>query len=184
MKHLTILIILLVVTSCQTQKKLDEICAKCPKKDSVVIKEITKITPFDTTLFLSQIGKDIMFDFSGDCCSVMDSLFAEMGRNNGVITKKENGIKSSIFKQGTKVVFRCEADSLRAVIKGLRTTIEKTKSQVKTIVLPAPKCDKPHERWYDKIARWWLLISLFIILLVLGWKFKPQLLGLFKKLLP
>ena len=176
------LIILLLLSSCITEKKRAKICAECPAITEVVTKEVIKVTNFDTTLFISQMGKDLMFDFSGDCCRVMDSLFAEMGRSNGTITAVDNGIKSSIFKKGKAIVFRCEADSLRAIIKGLRTTIETNKSKVEIKVLPAPKCEKEHKDWLDKYDRPWFFISLGALLLFLGWKFKPTLLGLFKKL--
>jgi len=48
--------------------------------------------------------------------------------------------------------------------------------------LPAPKCEKEHKDWLDKYDRPWFFISLGALLLFLGWKFKPTLLGLFKKL--
>lgn len=179
---ITILISLLVLTSCLTEKKRQEICSACPVVIKDSIREVIKTTSFDTTLFISTLGKDIMFDYSGDCCSVMDSLFAQMGRSDGTITAVDNGIKSSIFKKDKKIVFRCEADSLRAIIKGLRTTIETTKSKVETKVLPAPKCEKPHKDWLDKYDRPWLFISLGALLLFIGWKFKMPILGLFKKL--
>ena len=182
MKLLRLILPILLLSSCDTEKRLAKRCAKCPSVTEVVTKEVIKVTPFDTTLFISQMGKDLMFDFSGDCCSVMDSLFAQMGRSNGTITAVDNGIKSSVFKKDKKLVFRCEADSLRKVIEGLRTTIEKTTSQVKTITLPAPKCEKPHKDWLDKYDRPWFFISLGALLLFLGWKFKPGLLKLFKKL--
>lgn len=182
MRVISLLVISLFITSCLTQKQRDKVCQTCPIVIKDSIREITKVTAFDTTLFISTLGKDLMFDFSGDCCSVMDSLFAQMGRSDGTITAVDNGIKSSVFKKGKAIVFRCEADSLRAIIKGLRTTIEKTTSQVKTITLPAPKCEKPHKDWLDKYDRPWFFISLGALLLWLGWKFKPSLLKLFKKL--
>jgi len=184
MKLIKIITILLLLSSCDAEKRMAKRCAKCPSVTEVITKEVIKTTPFDTTLFISQMGKDLMFDFSGDCCSVMDSLFAEMGRSSGTITAVDNGVKSSIFKKGKKIVFRCEADSLRAVIKGLRTTIQTTNSKVttKTITLPAPKCEKQHKDWLDKYDRPWFFISLGALLLFLFWKFKPTLLGLFKKL--
>lgn len=184
MRVISILLITVLFTACLSEKKRQEICSQCPIVIKDSIREITKVSSFDTTLFLSTLGKDIMFDFSGDCCSTMDSLFAQMGRNNGTITATDNGIKSSIFKKGKAIVFRCEADSLRAVIKGLRTTIETTKSRVETKVLPAPKCEKPHKDWLDKYDRPWFFISLGALLLWLGWKFKAPLLGIFKKRLP
>lgn len=174
------LIVLILLSSCLTQKQRDKVCASCPViiKDS--IREITKVSSFDTTLFISTLGKDLQFDFSGDCCQVMDSLFAQMGRSNGTITATDNGIKSSIFKKDKKIVFRCEADSLKAVIKGLRTIIEKSKSKIETRIIKE-NCYKPHKDWLDKYDRPWFFLSLFILLLLLGLKFGPKLLTVFKK---
>jgi len=178
-----LLILVLLFASCDSEKKLAKQCAKCPKKDSIVIKETIKVTPFDTALFISQTGKDILFPDveNGNCCEMVDTLYAMMTRGNGTITAENNGIKSSIFKKDKNIVFRCEADSLKKIIEGLRTVIEKTSSKVQTITIEE-KCDKSHKDWLDKYDRPWFWISLFLLLLFLGIKFGPKLLGIFRKL--
>lgn len=181
------LLIAILLTGCLTEKKRQEICANCPViiKDS--IREVIKTTSFDTSLFISRLGKDIEFKYDslaelkGFCCDMVNELNLMLALNNGTITTKENGVKSTIFKSKGKVVFRCAADSLNEIIKGLRTSIETTKSRVETKVLPAPKCEKQHRNKFDEIVRWWFFISLFVLLLFLGIKFGPKLLGMFKK---
>lgn len=186
MRYLIVLISLVLI-SCNTQKRIDAACAKCPRHDSVIIKEVVKVSSFDTTLFLSRIGKNIELKYDsiaesqGYCCLMVNELNALIAANNGTIAVKESGIKSSIYKSNGKVIFRCEADSLRALIKGLRTIIETSKSKVETKILPAPKCEKPHKDWLDEYDRPWFFISLGALLLWFGWKFKPKLLTLFKK---
>jgi len=130
------------------------------------------------------MGKDILFPDveNGNCCEMVDSLYAMMTRGNGTITANNNGVKSQIFKKDKKIVFRCLADSLQALVNGLRVQIESVKTTTITKVLPAPPCDKPHKDWLDKYDRPWFFISLFLFLLFLGIKFGPKLLGLFKKL--
>lgn len=176
--RVTSLILIILFTSCLTQKQRDKVCASCPIVIKDSIREVIKTTSFDTTLFISTLGKDLQFDYTSSCCQVMDSLFAQMGRSNGTITAVDNGIKSSIFKRDKKIVFRCEADSLKEVIKGLRTTIEKYETKTETRIVKE-LCYKPHKDWLDKYDRPWFWISIFIILLLLGWKFGPKLLKIF-----
>ncbi len=184
MRILQTVILILLLSSCISEKKRQEICSQCQIVIKDSIREVIKTTSFDTTLFISTLGKDLQFDYTANCCQTMDSLFAEMGRSNGTITAVDNGIKSSIFKKDKKIVFRCEADSLREVIKGLRTLVEKSETKIETKVLPAPPCDKPHKDWLDKYDRPWFFISLFLLLLYLGIKFGPKVLTLFRKQLP
>ena len=182
MKLIKLIIPIILLSSCISQKQRQKICSECPViiKDS--IREVIKVTSFDTTLFISQMGKDLQFDYAGDCCKVMDSLFAEMGRSNGTITAVNNGIKSSIFKKGKEIVFRCEADSLRDVIKGLRIQIEKSTVEVKTEVLPAKSCEKQHRTKFDDFCRWLFWIICGMVAGIGLWKFGPKLLKLFTKL--
>jgi hypothetical protein len=127
-----------------TGKRMAKICATCPAVTETVTNEVIKITNFDTTLFLSQLGKDLEFNSdANDCCVLVNELMEQMAANNGTITVKENGIKSSIFKTNNKVVFRCEADSLKRIIEGLRKEINKRTSKVETKIIPLP-CDKNH----------------------------------------
>jgi len=180
MKVVKALIIGLILTSCLTQKQRDKVCASCPVSIKDSIREVIKITSFDTALYLSRRGKDLMFDLSGDCCSTMDSLFAQMSRNNGTITATSNGIKSSIFKKDKKIVFRCEADSLKEVIKGLRTVIDRSRVRIETKIV-TDACVKQHKDWLDKYDRPWFFISLGALLVAIGWKFRSPLLKLIGK---
>jgi len=183
MRTIQIIILILLLSSCNSEKRLAKRCAKCQSSTEVMTKEVIKITPFDTTLFISQMGKDILFPDAenGNCCEMVDSLNAMMARGNGTISANNGGIKSSVFKQNKKIVFRCEADSLKKVIEGLRTeiTTSTSKTITKTIELP---CSKEHKDWLDKYDRPWFFISLGAFLLFIGlklFKMRATLLKLF-----
>lgn len=170
------LVLILLLTSCISEKKRAKRCASCPVVTEVVTVE--KITSFDTALYISKMGKDLIFENdSSDCCVLVNALMEAMAESNDTIKAKKDGIKSSIFKDKAKgkIVFRCEADTLKEVIKALRTV--KTTSKIETKIIEKP-CELEHRNWIDRLARKWLLISL-IALSVFGlWKFGPKLLKL------
>jgi len=172
------LALILLLTSCISEKKRAEICASCPIVTEVVTVE--KITSFDTALYISKMGKDLSFNANdSDCCVLVNALLEAMAESNDTIKAKKDGIKSSIFKDKAKgkIVFRCEADSLKEVIKGLRTVKITDKKETKVI---EKLCELEHRNWLDCLARKWLWISL-IVLSVFGlWKFGPKLLKLIK----
>ncbi len=169
MRYLLIIFASFLITSCVTEKKRLKICQSCPLKIKDSIQTITTITPFDTTLFLSQMGRDIAVDFDqNNCCSLVDTLNAMMSRSNGTITTN-NGIKASIFKKDKRLVFRCEADSLKEIIKLLREKKETTRDR--TIEVPA-RCNLEHLKWYDTYCRWITLFTLTFLIGALLWRFR------------
>lgn len=177
MKAIKLITLILLLNSCISEKKKAEICQTCPTTTEVVTKEVIKVTNFDTTLFLSTLGKDLSFNNDeSDCCILVNQLTEQMAANNGTITAKENGVKSSIFKVKNKITFRCEADSLKAVIKGLRTEISNHKDKVITKTVIA-ECKREHKKWFDKFYFYWFLITLAIII---GY-FLPQIVKLIKR---
>ena len=120
MKYFLSALIAIILVSCISEKKRAKICATCPIVTEVVTKET--ITSFDTALYISRTGKDLSFKANdSDCCVLVSALYTQMAANNGTITAKKDGIKSSIFKDKGALVFRCGADSLLEVLKGIRT---------------------------------------------------------------
>jgi hypothetical protein len=159
-------------TSCISEKKRAKICASCPVITEVVTHET--VTPFDTALYISKTGKDLSFKANdSDCCVLVTALYASMAANNGTITAKKDGIKSSIFKAKGVIVFRCEADSLKEIIKGLRTVKNTFKTETKVI---EKLCELDHRKWLDELARKWLWLSLIILSAYGLFKFGPKLL--------
>lgn len=177
MKYLLSAIIAIVLVSCISEKKRAKICSSCPVVTEVVTKE--KITSFDTALYISKMGKDLSFKANdSDCCVLVNALLEAMSKDNDTIKAKKDGIKSSIFKDKAKgtIVFRCEADSLKEVIKGLRTEISESKTETKII---EKLCELEHRNWLDRLARKWLYFSISMLIVLGLWKFGPKLLKLF-----
>jgi hypothetical protein len=156
------LLLIVCLSGCITEKKRNEICKTCAIQIKDSIHEVITVTPFDTALFLSQKGKDL--ELTGNCNVLCDSLNNLIDRYIALglkgVTTNSNGIKSTITKN-TKgnFVFKCEADSLKAVI----TLLKKSKSieRIKTIEVES-KCKKEHLSWWDKLwiklGRFWTLV--------------------------
>ena len=179
----TIALICILLYSCNPEKRLAKRCAKCPAvtevitiiKDSVTVKETTK---YDT-LYKTINGPTVVV--AGPC----DKLCDENGKLKSFYQEKtKNGIKSVIKTDTTKneLIFDCKDDSLMLVNKEKTIEIERFKSEIKSIKETIKACDKEHRNKFDYICRYWFFISLGALLLWLGWKFKPTLLTLFKKL--
>lgn len=154
MKNKTFILIALMVPllfSCISENKRLAICASCPQlityKDSV--HEV--ITRHDTTIYITQKGDSIFVP--------CDSL---------VFTKVNNvnGIKSTIIKGKKGITFKCEADSLKAIISGLNKTISKVSSHYEVKVIEK-KCQLDHVKWYNKFFTWGFFILLIIAALLI-----------------
>lgn len=146
------LVILLFLSSCSCDWHLQRAEAKGCVRDTVkteTTREVS-VTPFDTTIW---ILKHKVADQEFVNC---DSLYAMLSRHSNTITTKENGVKATIIKVGDRLVFKCETDSLKAVIELLRTQIKESKITNKTKVI---EVDKP--KWIDgfyKRAFWFYSI--------------------------
>lgn len=127
-----IVILLVILTSCMTNRKgqLTEkgknfIAMHCKGSDSVTTNH--EIIFKDTTIYLTEKGETIYID--NPCDSI-----------KSIVTKK-NGIKSSVRQVGNGLVFECEADSLKAIIKQLER--KSTIRRLERIVIEKP-CNLDH----------------------------------------
>ena len=178
------IIFIFLLTSCVTEKKRAKICATCPLvtevktiiKESIHVKETIK----HDTIYESIAGPTVVIP--GPCDKLCDG--------NGKLKKfyqesTKNGIKSKIYTDTIKntLINECNTDSLLRVNTEKTIEIERIKSELKNVKeTVTARCEKQHKDWLDKYDRPWFFISLGALLLFLGWKFKPTLLGLFKKL--
>lgn len=152
---LSVIALIMVLNSCITEKKRAKICATCPVKessnDSTASHE--QISTFDTTAWIkNHVGKDQ--EFYG-----CDSLLAALSRSNNLLVTDSNGVKSTITKKGKSITFRCETDSLKAEIKGLKKTISNfhSKNTVKTFTIKED-CKRDHRTDFDGLCRWFFYI--------------------------
>lgn len=177
-------IIILLLSSCDSEKRLAKRCAKCPvktevitiTKDSIWTKETVK---YDT-VFKSIHGPTVVIP--GPC----DKLCDVNGKLKPFYSESsKNGIKTTINTDTIKDELKidCNVDSLMLVNKEKIIEINRLRQEIsKTKETKLEYCQKQHKDWLDKYDRPWFFISLGAFLLWLGWKFKPSLLKLFKKL--
>ncbi len=161
-KNLTLALLIFLSVSCVTEKKRQKICQACPVRiekeihDSII--EILR----DTTIYITQQGPIQYLD--NPCKNLCDSL----GKLKPVkVESKKNGIKSTITTVGNSLAVNCEADSLKAVINGLKETIRITKEKETKEV---PVCHLEHKTWFDEYTFWWFWITISIILVRYGFK--------------
>jgi hypothetical protein len=135
-------LVFLLLSGCMTNRKgeLTEkgknfIANHCKGSDSTVTN--TEVIFKDTTLYITERGETIYIQ--NPCDSIKP-----------VVTKK-NGIKSSVRQVGRGVVFECEADSLRAVIKLLERKTSIVKKE--RVVIEKP-CAKDHLKSWHYFLMW------------------------------
>lgn len=161
LKSLTwaVLVLIVALSSCSYDKRLAKWCGRCTVKDSIVYKEIIKKK--DTTLYITTPGP-IQY-LENPCAHLCDS-FGNLKPFE--IKKKTNGIVGTIKSVGNSIAFNCDADSLRAVIRGLE---EKTIVKSEAITRFAD-CNKEHRTSFDGFTRWWFYITAGLLLLFIGFK--------------
>lgn len=149
--------------SCNSQKRMNRLCSKCPSKEFV--KDSTSIAVtnnyYDSLLYYkNRVGKPIVVE--ANC----DSLLKLLAVNNNTLVSIDNGIKTSVIKTNKGFIFKCETDSLKQLVQLLKQKIEtnRTKTTEKTIEVPV-YCEKQHLDWLDKIL---IVCGKIFIFLVFG----------------
>lgn len=148
-KLLTIFVLTLFVQGCVTQSKCDR---KFPVtgKDSTYTKTDT-IIKHDTIPFPYEV---ITLDTNG--------LFPENITFHS--EQEKGGLKSTVSISKGNLKVKCEADSLKAIIKRKDLIISTFNQKKETKWLP---CDKLHRTTYDNFCRWCAPILLIFILVYL-----------------
>jgi hypothetical protein len=121
-----ILIFIIALTGCSYEKRLNKWCKRCTVKDSVSYKEVIKLK--DTIIYITKAGP---IQYLENPCKFLCDSFGNLKPFE--IKKKENGIIGTIKSVGNSISFDCKADSLEAIIKGLREK-EITKTETKTVI--------------------------------------------------
>lgn len=160
---------IIFIASCVTEKKRAEICRTCALKietkqrDSTGVPMIKRST-YDSLLTIKNAqGKT--FDYK-NC----DSLMAALARSkDSTISATQNGVKGTISGKGGKVSFKCETDSLKAVIAMLREEVNTPHYQFKEKLVETPaRCELRHINNTDSFfivsgkCAWILLVILAI----------------------
>lgn len=155
-------LIFLILNSCVTDRAYKRILSECPVRDSSATSKTIVKERYDSLIYITEAGPVLFLE--NPCASLCDSfgnikVFA--------ITKKTNGIKSTLKSDGKILMTECNVDSLKLIIEGLNTVITVSKEafeeRIKTITI----CD---ETWWQVAYRWsaWFLyLSLAITILFL-----------------
>lgn len=165
-------IILLFTTACVTEKQRTKICETCPKSierhDSIVEKEVIK--------FQDVYVYDTLVSWLPNPCSELCDENGGLKPFKKILTTNK-GTKHILETKDNKLVLSDEINGLKETVAVKEKQTEHFHSE-KT-VLPAD-CQREHRNWLDKVARWWLLISVGAILALGLFKLGPRILKLLK----
>ena len=148
MKNLFIVSLLLVfITSCSLERRLEKYCPLCTQKDSIVT--ITQIR--DTTINIP--GETVFIEDTLFCDSLGNVYASRLAEKDGSIIKLQSRIRNNKYK----VIAR--TDTIYRTVKG--NTIYKTKLITKTT---KPERIKYIPSWVNFLA-WLGFIFLLIIII-------------------
>lgn len=148
-KILLILISIISLSSCISEKKRAKICNTCAVKDSISYKEIIKLKD---TIIYRNIAGPVQY-LENPCKLLCDSL----GKLKPFeIKTKKNGLTSTIKSVGNSIAVDCSADSLKLVISGLKETVREYSSR--KAVIRYIECTKKHTTDFDGLCRWFFYI--------------------------
>jgi hypothetical protein len=150
------LIALVLLSSCITEKRRAKICATCPVHDTVTIKETVSIVR-DTFV----VPEDSAFYYALLKCRdgkvMIDEILAQI---NG------NRTKATVTIDNNRLKVRCDVDSLLKVIERLQMERNVSKSSTKVVTVESPKKKSWLAEWRDFL----LVIGLSVAsLLILYW---------------
>lgn len=144
---------MIVLTACVATKGQKErfLAKHCVGSDSSSVVAKDSIVEKHDTLKLSIPGP---IQYLENPCKVLcDSL----GRLKPFkISKKENGIKGSVFSVGNSIGFKCDFDS--AKIAYAYTEHHSRKTTISKTVIQKP-CDLEHRTKFDGFTYWWFWIT-------------------------
>lgn len=162
MKNIILILVALSLTSCVlTKKQQTRFLAKhCVGSDSTSVSH--DVIFKDTTIFITKTGP-IQY-LENPCKKLCDSLG---NLKPFQIKEKKNGLIGTIKSVGNSIVFDCEADSLKAVIKVMQHEKSTYKKEVKIV---KEYCEKEHRNKFDGFTYWWFFISAGILLIVILFK--------------
>ena len=149
-KTFWIIFILILMTSCSLEKRLNKYCPLCTQKDSVVT--VTQIR--DTTINIP--GETVYIEDTLFCDSLGNVYASRLAEKDGTIIKLQSRIRDNKYKVIAKT------DTIYRTIKG--NTIYKTKLVTKT---QKPQKIKYIPGWVNFLAWlggiWLIIIILYII---------------------
>ena len=155
---------LLISSSCVTEKQRAKICAACPTRDSISVRDSLSIHYKDSVIYYeAKDGEDITFVFGEDCDSIK-ALLKAIQKNP--IIKTKNGITSTVKSDGKNLVFEANVDAYRDTIKNLTTLRDFYKFQYEHKETTVKVCEN-ERTWVDDLGRFVLWLNL-IALVILG----------------
>lgn len=143
---LSALFILAMFSRCESPKHIAKMQRKyCPvTSDSIH----TIVTRHDSLIYIN--SEPFSFGMETPC-----DTFIKIDT-----TVKKNGIKERIQANYKRMIFTCNDDSLKQIIKGLNQTIEK-----KEIVVHTEKCNLKHHTGWDSFCNYFTIIVLVLALI-------------------
>ncbi len=157
--------ILILTTSCVTERAYKRIKAECPEliKDSVTTKiDSSSKSKTDTVYSVNTIAGPIRY-IQHPCANLCDS-FGHLKPTH--IVSHKNGITSEINSVGDSLEFKAKADSLMNVITEKDVLINKLITEKKDFKVTTNVCV---ETWIQTTYRWsaWIFYLTLIIAIIL-----------------
>jgi hypothetical protein len=151
-----VLIALVLLASCVTEKRRAKICATCPVHDTVTIKETISIVR-DTFV----VPEDSAFYYALLKCRdgkvIIDEILAQINGNRS---------RATVTIDNNRLKVRCDVDSLLQVIEHLKMERNVSKSGTKVVTVEAPK----KKSWLAESRDFLLVLGLSVAsLLILYW---------------
>ena len=173
-----ILLIWLVTffSSCISEKKRQEICRTCALKietktrDSIGEPTVKKSKYDSLVNVANRAGRTFKYK---NCDSLMKALHQSPDSS---ISATENGVKGTISGKGGNLTFKCETDSLKAVIAMLRLEISRPHYRFidKIVEVPA-RCELEHlSKWDSFFIITGRILWCILILSGIGWLIKRR----------
>lgn len=152
-----IIIVGLLMTSCITDRQRAKICAACPTKDSIVVKDSIRIERHDSTVYIT--SEPVLITIPSPCDSAKLKVFD--------LKQKKNGIKQEIKSDGKTIEFDCNADSLKQIIAGLNIERTLLKASFEEHIRTTNVCPIT---WWNQTYKYGFWSLLLLLLSIFGYK--------------
>lgn len=158
---ITAIVVMCCFSSCVATEKQRKrfLAAHCVGKDSVRIEYKDKIVLKDTTIYKTTAGP-IQY-LENPCKTLCDSLG---NLKPFSVTKKEKGIKSTVFSVGNSIASKCDIDSMAVSLQWTEHHTAKTETSHTEKVIQKD-CELEHRTKFDGFTFWWFWITAGILAL-------------------
>lgn len=155
------IVIMCCFSSCVATEKQRKrfLAVHCVGKDSTILKEVEKKVYKDTTIYKTITGP-IQY-LENPCKTLCDSLG---NLKPFSVTKKQNGVNSTVFSIGNSIASKCDIDSMAIHLSWVEThTKKELTSKVEKVI--QKDCELEHRSKFDGFTYWWFWITASLLIM-------------------